>query len=53
LSQCALLALLNPFNAGLPIDIAASLSAHSALAFDGVLRIAGPAMAAASTSPEG
>jgi hypothetical protein len=38
-----LLARRKPFNAGFSIDIAANLSAHSALALDGGRKIAGPA----------
>jgi len=42
-SHCALLARLSPFNAGFSIAIAANFMAHSALAWDGGLMIAGPA----------
>ena len=42
-SHCALFARRKPFNAGFSIDMAANLSAHSALACDGGRNIAGPA----------
>jgi hypothetical protein len=46
------LALLKPFSAGLSIDTEANFSAHSALARDGGLMIAGPAIQTHHPAPE-